>query len=466
MITNLRRRFITVTMLSVVLVLFLLMGVINLANYRSINRSLDMRMDIIEASGGRLPDGPPNGPGQEGPGAPGGDAPAAARVPETSAQQQGTDTDSRQAGSASDGGGMHFDGRRGGISFFRGRLTDEALFDTRYFTVTIDASGAVCEINAERIATVTEEQAGELALSLYNKERSSGYKNGFRFRAVSRTDDGESPVTMYIFLSAGRELDTLCSFLIASVAVSIIGTLLIFLLVVISSKLVFRPVAESYEKQKRFITDASHEIKTPLAIIGANIEVVEMENGESEWTKSIRHQIARLSSLTEKLVFLSRMDEEQTTLAMTDVNLSDLVTEAAEGFAGSAQISGRTLTLSIAPDLTIRGDAAMLSQLVSLLLDNAMKYASEESDITLSLEAYRKGRHTVRMVQTNTADGLSKGNLDVMFERFYRQDASRNSGTGGHGIGLSVAAAIVRAHGGTIHAQSPDGRTIRFIIII
>ncbi|MBQ7677524.1 MAG: HAMP domain-containing histidine kinase, partial [Lachnospiraceae bacterium] len=356
MIKNLRRKFIAVTMLSVVIVLALLMGMINYANFRNVNRNLDMRLNLIEENGGTLP---AFDPGQ-------------GRGPRKDFFADGPDEDEPPAAppikpdgnstpfAPPDGAG-EFPGGRDDTPFIRSGLSGESLFDTRFFTVTIDDTGSVSAVNADNIATVTEEQAASIALLLFQKGRTSGYKNEYKFRAVPNTDGDDSPVTMYIFLNAGRELDTLHNFLFATVAVSIIGTLLVFLLVVILSKIVVRPVAESYEKQKRFITDASHEIKTPLAIIGANIEVVEMENGESEWTKSIRNQITRLASLTEKLVFLSRMDEEGTSLVMEELDLSELVTESAEGFMGSAKSSGRTLTLAVAPHLTIRGERATLT---------------------------------------------------------------------------------------------------------
>ncbi len=450
MIKTLRYKFIAVTMLSVVLVLIVLMGGINFANYRNVSRNLDLRLDLLEESGGdlasrrneRIPRNEQNGiesEAQTPPEKPSPDSePPAFDKPPTS--------------------------RNDNPFAFRNELSVESLFDTRYFTVSVAKDGSISSVNADNIATASEAQAADLALALYEKGRTSGYIKEYKFRAVPTVCEDGTAVTMYIFLNASRELNSFYNFLQISLFVSILGTVLIFLLVFILSKIVIRPVAESYEKQKRFITDASHEIKTPLAIIEANTEVVEMEAGESEWTKSIRHQIARLSSLTEKLVFLSRMDEEGTSLTVTKFNLSDAVSDTAEGFMGVALSSGKRLSLSITPRLSYSGDKAMLTQLISLLLDNALKYAAPESEIRLVLEPYRKGKRTVRLIQENAVEEIEKGNLDVLFERFYRSDPSRNSRTGGHGIGLSVAAAIVRAHGGSIHAKSDDGKSIRFTI--
>ncbi len=470
MIRRLRRKFIAITMLSVFLVLFTLIGIINFANYHNINRSLDLRLDMLEENGGNLDPGKMHAGGRPG------QNPPDSKTPPSNGQASDDFSDTREkpegfpshSGSHAPGSSVFHDYLhwQDTLFSFDNDLSEEAFFDTRYFTVSIDGSGNISSINATFIASTTEEQARELALSLYQKGRTDGYLDEYKFRAVTGADSEGNPVTMYIFLNAGRELATFHNFLFASFLVSTIGILLILLLVVIFSKIAIGPVAESYDKQKRFITDASHEIKTPLAIIEANTEVIEIENGESEWTKSIRHQISRLSSLTEKLVFLSRMDEESTKPALIDVDLSSAVLETAEGYSGLAVSSGHNLVLSVTPDLTCKGDPSMLAQLVSLLLDNAMKYASEGSDILLTLEAYRKNKYTVRLIMENQTDDISPGNQDILFERFYRNDQSRNSSTGGHGIGLSVASAIVHAHNGSIHAESRDGRSICFTICL
>jgi signal transduction histidine kinase len=224
-----------------------------------------------------------------------------------------------------------------------------------------------------------------------------------------------------------------------------------------------RPIAESYEKQRRFITDASHEIKTPLAIIEANTEVIEMDNGESEWTDSIRNQVKRLTGLTEKLVFLSRMEEEDNPLTMVDFSLSDAVSETAQSFEAVAAAQQKTLTSEIEPRITYHGDEASLRQCVSLLLDNAMKYSTENGAIRLTLS--RSGKN-ITLTLWNSAQGLTPGKQDILFERFYRPDSSRSRQTGGSGIGLSVAQAIVLAHKGKINARSDDGVSILFTITL
>lgn len=261
---------------------------------------------------------------------------------------------------------------------------------------------------------------------------------------------------------------------------------------------ILKPVSESYEKQKRFITDASHEIKTPLTIIDANTEVIEMMEGENEWTNSTRKQVARLTSLTEKLVFLSRMDEEATKLEMLEFSLSDAILDTAEPFKAIARTKGKKLTIDVIDGILYTGDEKTIRQLVSILLDNAMKYSGCSSvsfekgninkknlnktsqtqndcvtttgDTAPEIELTMRPSGKTRIITVwNTVDenaNIKKGRQDMLFERFYRTDTSHNSKTGGFGIGLSAAYAIVKAHKGKITAESKDGRSIKFTIVL
>ena len=189
-----------------------------------------------------------------------------------------------------------------------------------------------------------------------------------------------------------------------------------------------------------------------------------MMEGENAWTKSPRKQVARLTSLTEKLVFLSRMDEEATKLTMSEFSLSDAVLDTAEPFKAVAQTKDKKLEINVDEGISYVGDEKTIRQLISILLDNAMKYS--ESSISITLKT--SGRNRIITVW-NTVDesaNIKKGRQDILFERFYRADPSHNSKTGGFGIGLSAAYAIVRAHKGRISARSEDGRSIEFMIVL
>ena len=280
----------------------------------------------------------------------------------------------------------------------------------------------------------------------------------YRYR-VTKTGDG----TKYVFLDCRREISNFQTVLITTVSVSGLGLAAVFVLVVIFSRMVFRPVEESIQKQKRFITDASHELKTPLTIIDANTEVMEMESGESQWTKSTRKQIQRLTGLVQQLVTLSRLDEEKGLQDIAEFDLSEAVAESVQPYGALAQTKEKHLTLNIEGGLMYTGDEKSIRQLSGILMDNAVKYSSEKGNIALTLK--KKGKKILLEVY-NDADGLPQGKLDVLFERFYRLDSSRNSGTGGSGIGLSVAKAIVQAHKGKITAENKTGNGLTVTVLL
>lgn len=407
---RLRRKFILVAMGAVVAVLTLIMVGINVVNYTHVCRSADTRLEYIISNGCLSSD----------------DTSEVVVEP--------TPKDARDHDP-----GKHFEG-----------MTPESPFDTRYFTVSF-ASGEVCDVNTARIAAIGAKRARSYASELYSKGRTSGFISNYRYAVT--VGGGK---TTYVFVDCTRELSNFHSFLGASVAISCIGLIGVFVLVAVLSGAVIRPVVESYDKQKRFITDASHEIKTPLAVIDADVEVQEIENGETEWTRSIHEQVARLTALTERLVFLARMDEGAAGFSMTPVDLSACVRDAAEPFASVAVSRSKRLSLSIAEDVRARADVAAVSQVVELLLDNATRYASEDSAIELSLRPVSRGQ--AELAVTNEVDELPAGDLDRLFDRFYRADASRNSETGGSGVGLSVVRAVAEAHGGTATVKGGDGQ--------
>ena len=466
MIKTLRKKFIAIAMLSTALVLFIIIGAINIANYINTNANLDARLELIAYNGGTFPDMNDDGSApavpdisSEAPDSSTTDmapAPDGSTVPnDSTVSDDSAAPDDSMVPPAPDSG-SYFDDQYG-----RHGIDKETPFETRYFSVLLYKNGNVSTIDTGKIASVSTSEAGDYATSLYDKGKTKGFIDQYKYLSVSTTNTNGGNMVLYVFINCSKELMTIRTYALASIGISIIGLLVVFVLVCFFSKTVTKPMAESYEKQKRFITDASHEIKTPLTIIDANTEVLEMMEGENEWTVSIRKQIARLTALTEKLVFLSRMDEDSTRLEMLEFNISDAILDTAMPFETVAESKGKTLDISVAPDINYTGSETNIRQMVSLLLDNAIKYSSENGSIRLNFST--TGKLKILSVW-NTVDEIETGKLDYLFERFYRIDKSRNSKTGGFGIGLSVVQAIVQAHNGKVSAKSEDGKSIEFTI--
>lgn len=485
MLKKLRRKFIAIAMLSVSIVLIAIVGTINIANYISTNEALDARLKLIAGNGGTFPDLLE----QKNMGVEGNKTDSINNGTPTLKEPPYGRTDVQPPEDMNQADLKENDLKRHGIS-------PESQFDTRYFTVTINSNGEVENIDTSKIASVSSENAAEYAKKLWKSGKKGDGKSGFAESCKYLTVD-EDGSTMYIFLSCQRELSTIKTYILASVGISVFGLVVVFVMIYFFSGKILKPVSESYEKQKRFITDASHEIKTPLTIIDANTEVIEMMEGENEWTNSTRKQVARLTSLTEKLVFLSRMDEEATKLEMLEFSLSDAILDTAEPFKTVARTKGKKLTIDVTNGILYTGDEKTIRQLISILLDNAMKYSGCSSasfekgninktnlnkttktqndcvttinpapEIEISLKPSGKNRIITVWNTVDETANIKKGRQDILFERFYRTDTSHNSKTGGFGIGLSAAYAIVKAHKGKITAESKDGRSIKFTIIL
>lgn len=474
---RLRRKFIAVAMASVTVVLAGIIAAINVANYLDVCNQADARLALIQQNGGELSaDGADMGSASGGlADAPDTEGDAAASGANTISSSETDDVaassaDSEQKPRPEEGNPQpsadpaakedsveepKAAGSAPGAVIPRGNAAEMA-FEMRYFTVCLDDDGSASSVNVDKIAAVSADQAEEMAQGI--AAGSSGFSGVYRYSAVQQSDG----TVRCVFLDCSRDLGNFASFLTASVAISLVGLVLVFVLVFVLSKAAIRPVVESYQKQKAFITDASHEIKTPLAVISAANEVQEMENGETEWSRSIAEQVRRLSGLTEQLVQLARMDEGVSRFAKEEVDFSELVGEMAEPFYQLAQQRGKTLVVDIAEEVQVQGDAAALSQVVELLLDNATRYAKEGTQIQLQL---RKHGRRVQLSVSNEVERMPKGNLDKLFERFYRDDASRSSQTGGSGVGLSVVRSIAEAHGGTAKVAA-QGNVITFTVTL
>jgi len=328
-------------------------------------------------------------------------------------------------------------------------MSPEVPYESRYFTVQVSADGKITESDFSRIVSVGMDSVNDYIGKALNGKRDRGFIGNFRY---SKTTEDQN--TRIMFLDCGRKMDAFQTFLWISVTVGLFGCIIVFMAFLFASGKIIKPIVESYEKQKRFISDAGHEIKTPLTVINANVDLMELD-GEKEELTDIRQQTKRLTELTNNLVYLSRMEESENSIPKIDIPLSDIVAEEANFFRAPASSHHIQYAVRICPGISVKAAPDSIRRLVSVLLENAMKYAPEGGAVALELTAQKK---TVRLSVFNTTkDPVRTEELARVFDRFYRTDVSRNSRTGGHGIGLSIAKAIAENHNGHITAATKGG---------
>lgn len=412
MIKKLRMKLIMLSMISLLFVLTIIIGSINIINYHNIVENADSFLELIIENDGRFPkeDKGKIGPKME-------------------------------------------DNHK--------RMSPEAPYESRFFSVLLDESGKVISVDTGRIAAVDSSTAIEYGQNVLESGKERGFLGDYRYM---KEKGDETNGIRIVFFDCGRSLNTFRTFLVTSIIISLVGLAAVFILMIGLSERIICPISESYEKQKQFITDAGHEIKTPLAIIAADTDVLEMELGENEWILDIQKQTKRLTDLTNDLIYLSRMEEGKNQFQMIDFPISDVINETAQSFQALAMTQQKQFIFHIKPMLSFCGDEKAIRQLTSILLDNALKYSPEGGKIELSLE--RQGRMICLSLSNTTKEEMKKENLDKLFDRFYRTDPSRNSQTRGYGIGLSIAKAIVRAHKGKITATIQGEKSLLFTVLL
>ena len=412
MIKKLRKKFIYLALSVVATVILVIVAGIDVANYINMEKEADRVISFVS----RDAFAPPQNNGEEGPFQNGGQLPPNAPID------------------------------------IPKNLPHETAFSARYFTVDTDKEGNVTSSYMDKISAVTADKAASYAAKATDNK---GFVGNYRYKKVS-TDTGYH----YVFLDCEKEINACRTFIISSAIITSIGLAVISLLIIFLSKKVLAPVEESYQKQKRFITDAGHELKTPLTVISANAELLELDIGEgNEWLESIKGQVQRLGKLTKELVFLSRMDEGERSFDKAPFSLNGALAECAEGFRETALVAKKHIVTDL-KDVTVTANEEMVRRAVNLVLDNAIKYAESE-EIRLTL--HKDGKRAI--IEQSNAASLAKGGHDELFERFYRPDTSRSKATGGHGVGLSVVRSILEAHGGTASCES-DGKQVTFRLVI
>ncbi len=305
-----------------------------------------------------------------------------------------------------------------------------------------------------RIAAVTEEDTDKYLQIALKKGNGSGFTSQYKYLIVKK-DNGEN---MAIFLDCYEELHAIYNTLLLSVLATGACVALVYLIVVLLSKKAVNPIIKNAERQKQFITDAGHELKTPITVITTSLKVLEMETGKNKWIDKAASQTEKLKDLVNGLITLSKMDEESASAPMLPFHVSDALLETAESYRDFAEMRGHTLNVEITPDIVFCGNEYSVRQLASVLLDNAVKYAAEGSPITFFLQKTKEG---IAISTENACNNIDPEDTEKLFDRFYRADKARSNGVEGFGIGLSIVRNIAEAHSGTVGAAFTDENRLR-----
>ena len=449
MVKTLQRKFMFASMLAVTILLVTLVGTINIIYCFSVNTREKSLLEMLCETDGR-PEGRPAGP----------------EMNERTDKKRDDLRDTRLD--------REFNG-----GFLHRRMSMDEVLSARFFAVWFDGDGQIIFTDTSRIYAVSEDGASEMARAIDSLGKNTGVYQGFRYMIAEKecflpadaetgtSQSGETGVSadrillaMDISSDRGDMLRILgISFLIAALCWAAM-----LVPVHALAKRAIAPTAMSIERQKQFVTNAGHELKTPLAIIQANTDALELYKGESKWTRNIRAQTIRLNGLMQNLLTLSRMDENSLTLEKKSFALDLLIGEVWEDFAEPA--AGRKLSVQFGKEeevnLNVLANRESIAQLLSILFDNAVKYTPRGGRIEVQISA---GSDLVSLIQSNTIteeeeEKLRAGDPERLFERFYRTDSDRSRKKGGSGIGLSAARAIVGANNGTIRADIDCGRIV------
>lgn len=333
---------------------------------------------------------------------------------------------------------------------------NERVLREHYFLVSFDQTGEVTGKNFSHIFSIREEDGIELAKTVFAKKSKAGESGYFRYQKRMKEDE-----TTIAFLDIQDKLGSYHNFLITSITVSAVSYAVLALLIVAASMVVFRTSEESYRKQKAFITNASHELKTPLTIINTDLEIIEMDNGKNEWTESIHDQVNRLTKMTNQLVALSKLDENDLkNYPFAYFSLSALAKECIDAFAPTYQKRDFTFSYEIKENVDLNGNKYLMNELLYVFFDNALKYTKEKGTINFSI---KNNKNKIEMIFSNDIEENSGINPDLLFERFYR--SANSSKKEGSGIGLSIAKEIVDLHKGKINTVIKENRIIFTVII-
>ena len=329
---------------------------------------------------------------------------------------------------------------------------DDGFLREHYFLVDFDSNGEVTRTNFMHIFSINEEEGVEMAKKVYAKESKTGSSGNFRYQKREKEDK-----LTIAFLDITEKVNSFNNSLVTSLTVSGISYGAFAVIIVLASLIAFRNSAESYRKQKAFITNASHELKTPLTIISTDLEIIEMDYGQNEWSESIRDQVNRLTTMTNQLVTLSKLGEDSSNYQFETISLSELAKACIDSFLPSFQKRGLSFKQEIGEQIIMRGSKNLLNELFYIFFDNALKYAKDNGEVGVKIEP-NKGKINLTFYNDIDDDEIDTSQL---MERFYRSPNAKKEGTG---IGLSIAKEIIEHHKGKINISIKNNKIIFAIV--
>lgn len=456
MIPKLRKKFISITAVVLFAVILVVVGSINCIFFVQNNRLLSSHLDLILNQYGVNADlwlgdmsGPPTLPAD---GMTPGDNPQAFTPP--GASQDFRDLPKQPDSPLTDRTNPDRDFR------LLPRFEDNLRVRADGCVILLNADRNIEEIRQDNAQNYTSEELSTIVSKILDSGKMEGWHQYYKYRIITRqTKDGRTE-TIIGLVNASSTLYSVFTMLSVSAFIGILSFFVVLLIIIFASGRAIKPIAESYTKQKQFVTDAGHELKTPLTVISANNELARMIYGDSEWFDSIDKQVGKMNGLVRSLITLAKMDEEQKPV-FSSFNFSDAVYDTAKSFENLIHAKDKLLTLDIADDITYTGDESRLRQLVSILMDNAVKYCDEKGKIAVRLTADK----SVRLQITNDCTASEGLDPEKVFERFYRADKARTP-DGSYGLGLSIAKSITELHKGDIRAKTLEHGKVQFEIIL
>lgn len=408
MIKKLRWKFIAVAMISIIVVLMAIIGTITLINYNKTVDNIDKVLTVLVDNDGKFDD-----------------------------LDFGDDNLENTDGNNNKDNLNHQEDH--------GEFTKETPYWTRFFSVKFTNSNPDPAVDTSMIASVSKEEAIDMAKETIDSNSMIGFYGAYRYK-VKIADDFK----LAVFVDCTKEMRSIRYFVFTGAWISLVGIIAVFIIVFIFSKIVFNPVKRTYDKQKRFVTNAAHELKTPLTIISANNELIDAQYNSLDETQAIDKQVKKLTIMINNLTLLSKLDEEEKNVDLKEkVDLTKLSNDLIEPFKVIFESRNIKFNFFVDDNCYIKGNTNLISQLLSLLIDNANKYALTYIDFEVRIVG--KG---VELKTSNDAD-IDEKNPNLLLERFYRNDKARGK-IEGSGIGLSVVNEIVKLHKGTIKLNASN----------